>query len=132
MRFMDAAVGQGGTFPYQEAVFYGNVFISPPVAGYCIGKDFQGVQSGTGAPMVDPVQRACKGWDLLGLSCPYQMAGNCNQGWGIPPLGEAACTYSGDAATQCSTPSGGSTTNFNNGDKKWKHPITTYRDTKTF
>jgi hypothetical protein len=132
MRSTIAAIGQGGTFAYQEAAFYGNLFVSPPTAGYCIGKDFQGVQSITGAQILDPIQRACKGWSLLGLSCPYKMAGNCNKGWGsIIPLGKATCTFSGDSATACSTPSGGSTSNYNNGDKKWKNVITTYRSSKT-
>lgn len=132
MRSTNAAIGQGGTFAYQEAAFYGNLFVSPPTAGYCIGKDFQGVQSITGAQILDPIQRACKGWDLLGLGCPYKMAGNCNKGWGsIIPLGKATCNFSGDSATACSTPSGGSTSNYNNGDKKWKNVITTYRSSKT-
>jgi hypothetical protein len=29
-------------FPKQESAFYGNIFISPPVAGYCEGEDLAG------------------------------------------------------------------------------------------
>jgi len=53
--------GQSTSYPYQEGSFFGNVFISPPVAHFCNGKDFD---SGTvpgrlgagqnGAPYNDP------------------------------------------------------------------------------
>jgi len=53
--------GQNASYPYQEGSFFGNIFVSPPQAYYCAGRDFTvdpvpgrigGVQ--TGAPYVDP------------------------------------------------------------------------------
>jgi Ricin-type beta-trefoil lectin domain-like len=38
----EGAIGWGTStdYPYQEGSFFGNVFVSPPVAQYCNGKDF--------------------------------------------------------------------------------------------
>lgn len=53
---------QSADFPYQEGSFFGNIFVSPPTAYYCNGKDFDlGVVPGRlgvgqpGAPYVDPL-----------------------------------------------------------------------------
>jgi hypothetical protein len=64
--------GQSPSFPYQEGSFYGNIFISPPKAYYCNGKDFdQGVVPGrlgagqNDAPYTNPLGYAgalCKNY----------------------------------------------------------------------
>jgi len=33
-------IGASHSYPYQEAVFYGNIFSATPKAYYCVGKDF--------------------------------------------------------------------------------------------
>ena len=32
--------GENSSYPYQEGSFFGNIFVSPPVADFCNGKDF--------------------------------------------------------------------------------------------
>jgi hypothetical protein len=57
------ALGWGYTsdFPYQEGSFFGNIFISPPVANYCNGSDFNSAivpgrlgATQTGSPYKNP------------------------------------------------------------------------------
>ena len=59
-----SAIGWGldPAYPYEEGSFFGNIFVSPPVAYYCNGKDFDvGVVPGRlgaglgDAPYVDPL-----------------------------------------------------------------------------
>jgi hypothetical protein len=122
------SIGQGGSYKYQEAAFYGNMFVSPPTTAFCVGKDFAGL---LGTNILSPQQRACEFWLLMGLDCPYRQAGNCKRGWGFPfPFGKAACSFDGDSATACSSASGTPLNNYNNGDRKWKNVITTYRNSK--
>ena len=53
--------GRNTSYPYQEGSFFGNIFVSPPQAYFCNGKDFElGVVPGrlgvgqSGAPYVNP------------------------------------------------------------------------------
>ncbi len=52
--------GQSTDYPYQEGSFFGNVFVSPPVAQYCNGKDFDSgtvpgrLGANSNAPYTDP------------------------------------------------------------------------------
>ena len=32
--------GHSSAYKYQEASFFGNIFASPPIAHYCVGKDY--------------------------------------------------------------------------------------------
>jgi Ricin-type beta-trefoil lectin domain-like len=79
--------GQSTDFPYQEGSFFGNIFVNPPVANFCNGKDFDsGTVPGrlgvtqTGAPYVNPF--------YSGATC----AGNCTA---------ASSPYSADGFSQC-------------------------------
>jgi hypothetical protein len=65
--------GQSASYPHQEGSFFGNIFVSPPKAYYCNGKDFdQGVVPGRlgasqpGAPYVNPYT---KGWGWKSTYC---------------------------------------------------------------
>jgi hypothetical protein len=52
--------GQSTSYPYQEGSFFGNVFVSPPVARFCNGKDFDSATvpgrlgANANAPYTDP------------------------------------------------------------------------------
>jgi hypothetical protein len=79
--------GQSPSFPYQEGSFYGNIFISPPKAYYCNGKDFdQGMvpgRLGTGqndAPYVNPL--GYSGAQCRNYCTPVNYAGD---GWSRCP-----------------------------------------------
>jgi hypothetical protein len=67
-------------FKYQEAAFFGNLFVSPPTGAYCVGKDYAGVgiggvsMPGTVGGAVDV--RACAGYGSAS-DCPYKNAGRC-------------------------------------------------------
>jgi Ricin-type beta-trefoil lectin domain-like len=75
--------GQSTGFPYEEGSFFGNLFVSPPKAYYCNGKDFdQGVVPGrlgadqTNAPYTNPWGQgaACKNY-CTAMDIPYQSDG---------------------------------------------------------
>jgi hypothetical protein len=128
LRSTDAAIGQGGSYRYQEGAFYGNMFVSPPTATYCVGKDFAGL---LGTNILSPQRRACEFWLFMGLDCPFKLAGNCTRGWGFPfSFGRAACAFNGDSATVCSSANGNPFSNYNNGDRRHDNVITTYRNSK--
>jgi hypothetical protein len=127
MRSTHPAIGQGGTFRYQEAAFYGNIFQSPPDASFCVGSDFKGAFNTTS--INSPERRACDGFALLGFDCPFKISGSCGSGWGFfGAFGKAACGFSGDSATACSTGGESMFKNYNNNDRKWRNVITTYRN----
>lgn len=52
--------GQSTDYPYQEGSFFGNVFVSPPVARFCNGRDFDSATvpgrlgANSNAPYTDP------------------------------------------------------------------------------
>jgi hypothetical protein len=75
--------GQSTDFPYQEGSFFGNIFISPPVANYCNGKDFDSATvpgrlgaGQSGAPYVNPFGSTsqCSGYCVAAAS-PYAADG---------------------------------------------------------
>jgi hypothetical protein len=127
MRSPNAAIGPSGTFPLQEAAFYGNMFTDPPTVAFCVGKDFEGI---AGVEFIAPAQRACSGFSSIS-GCPYQLSGNCMHPQYVA-AGAPACGYDffWQAATECSSPRPDSWLNYNNNDRKWKNVITTYRRTQ--
>ncbi len=52
--------GQSTSYPYQEGSFFGNIFVNPPVARYCNGRDFDSATvpgrlgANANAPYSDP------------------------------------------------------------------------------
>ena len=75
--------GQSTDFPYQEGSFFGNIFISPPVANYCNGKDFDSATvpgrlgvGQSGAPYTNPFggNSQCSGYCVAAAS-PYAADG---------------------------------------------------------
>ena len=74
--------GRNTNFPYQEGSFFGNIFVNPPVASFCNGKDFDlGTVPGRiglsqpGAPYKNPFP----GTGLCARNCiaaPYPNAGD--------------------------------------------------------
>jgi len=118
------SVGGGHSYPYQEAVFYGNIFLDTPKAYYCAGKDFDGLNI-VGISLLAVDQRACSGYTALfgNSGCPYVNTGSCNpQLLDLLQLSSNKCTFSNSAATKCA-PSGSTT-------KSWLNPVTTYRQDK--
>jgi hypothetical protein len=122
----DSAVGAGHSYPYQEAVFFGNVFADSPKTNFCVGKDFSGVVIPIlGITLGEVMARACAGYySAFGTNstCPFADSGTCNAAF-LDLFGTTGkCTFSNGAATACAPK--GSTT------KSWKNPVTTYRKTK--
>jgi hypothetical protein len=134
-------------YPYQEAAFYGNVFQSPPIARYCVGKDYApkswpGTNPGPGTTYSPAVhQRACAGYDSL-AECPYVEENACNKYTGFwPPPPAAACGFTTTqyvctknwmGQTTCSnksitSPSASSCKSTGPGARTWTHVITTFR-----
>jgi len=112
--------GHSTAFKYQEAAFYGNLFADPPVANYCIGKDFAGLNI-LGLNVLAADQRACSGyWTLFGdTGCPYKKTGDCNASlldWNMK------CENVGGTMTKCEPPGSNARTFLN--------PITTYRKSR--
>jgi hypothetical protein len=80
--------GQSQNHPFEEGSFFGNIFVDPPVAHFCNGKDFdQGVVPGrlgtqSSAPYVNPfgTGAACKSY-CTAADAPYQADGykSCNR-----------------------------------------------------
>jgi len=119
-------LGSSHTYPYQEAVFYGNIFQSNPKAYYCVGRDF--VSSGLIA-VNDLEVRACKGYNDQTGSCPYIRSGACG---GLLTLdlsallsgtGKASFPFLSDTASSA-------TDNIGLLPKTWSYPITTFRKVK--
>jgi hypothetical protein len=138
--------GHSSSYPYQEAVFFGNLFQQPPIARFCVGsayapKSWPGTNPGmflTYSPAVSG--RACGAFPSG--TCPYVEEPLCNQatGWWPPPppatcgftetvyvckknwWGGETCSNQSktiDTATSCKSSGTGART--------WNHPITTYR-----
>jgi hypothetical protein len=116
--------GNSSAFPYQEAVFYGNLFESPPKASYATGAAFQGINGGGVVGVFGASNRLCDVyWLLFGnASCPYISVGDANFNI-TDPLGwnSQRCTMASGAASKCKDKQG----------KTWNYPITTYRKTKS-
>ena len=80
----EGAIGWGTStdYPYQEGSFFGNVFVSPPVAQYCNGKDFDSA------------------------AVPGRLGANANAPYTNPFGGNSLCSahctaHSTDGFTQC-------------------------------
>jgi hypothetical protein len=86
----DGVIGYGEStdFPYQEGSFFGNIFVSPPVANFCNGKDFDSATvpgrlgaGQVGAPYTNPFYSAalCSTY-CTAASSPYAADGfkQCN------------------------------------------------------
>jgi len=117
-------IGASHTYPYQEAVFYGNIFSATPKAYYCVGKDF--AKAGL-LSVKDLEVRACKGYNDATGSCPYVRTGVC--GFDLFSLGalltgssKANFPLLGDTATAT-----GGKDNALLLPKTWSYPITTFR-----
>jgi hypothetical protein len=76
--------GQNSSYPYQEGSFFGNIFVSPPTAQYCNGKDFdKGLVAGrlganSGSPYVNPF---AGGTSYCKDQCTAQDIPNQNDGY---------------------------------------------------
>jgi hypothetical protein len=97
-------------FKFQEAAFFGNLFVSPPTSQFCVAKDYANVGSWTtGFSAVEA--RACAGYGS-NAACPYQNAGTCesssNWNWQatstneIDAIGSGSNTASGGCINLCS------------------------------
>jgi hypothetical protein len=114
-------VGTGHTYPYQEAAFYGNLFLDRPASAYAVGKDFAGV--GLLGSLFEVANRACAAYEsVLGRGrCPVIEVGKANRDWlDIFGLSSGKCSMWNGVATSCKDKSG----------KNWSYPVTTYRLTK--
>ncbi|HEY6877215.1 MAG TPA: hypothetical protein VI299_04310 [Polyangiales bacterium] len=109
-------------FRYQEAVFFGNIFDSPPKAYFAIGADFQGY-NWFGMNIGGFANRLCNVTNLVwGVDqCPYLPVGDANYNMS-DPFGSTSkkCTMRNGVATACRDKSY----------RTWTNPITTYRQTK--
>jgi hypothetical protein len=92
----NAAVGwgQNASYPYQEGSFFGNIFVSPPQAYYCNGKDFDlGVVAGrlgatqSGTPYVNP-------YGSSSAQCSVFCAAHGTDGFNSCPVWNPYATFS--------------------------------------
>lgn len=119
--------GHSYEYRYQEASFYGNMFVSPPKAFYCVGKDF--AKSGLHITLLET--RSCEGYNSKDGDCPYVNAGYCNNAFSLNVLsdntltGDEKCSFSGDTAYSCKDNS--NTLGLWSTSKSWRYPITTFR-----
>ncbi|HEX5655921.1 MAG TPA: hypothetical protein VFX59_01950, partial [Polyangiales bacterium] len=132
-------LGKTHSYPYQEAAFYGNVFVDPPQAFYCVGKDY--AQNGIHITLLE--ERSCTGYNEKDGKCPYVRAGYCNNAISLSLSdntlsGDEKCSWTGqsvlskDVAATCKDSSGGiggSLSLLSKG-KTWSYPITTFRKVK--
>jgi Ca2+-binding RTX toxin-like protein len=72
-------LGTSHTYRYQEASFYGNVFLDKPAAFYCVGKDY--AKSGSSIRLLET--RSCLGYNEKDGTCPYVRAGYCNSAFSL-------------------------------------------------
>jgi len=125
-------LGTGHSYPYQEASFYGNLFLEPPQAFYCVGKDFS--QNGLHITLLE--DRSCEGYNSTNGSCPYRRAGYCENAFSLSLSdntlsGDRKCSYGlgSQTAKSCKDSSGGTLSLLSSG-KTWNNPITTFRKVK--
>jgi hypothetical protein len=121
-------LGTSHTYKYQEASFYGNVFLEKPQAFLCIGKDY--AKSGSRIKLGET--RSCKGYNEKDGSCPYVWAGYCESAFSLSISdntikGDDKCSYGfgNDTAKSCKDNSGSGS--FLSSGKSWAYPITTFR-----
>jgi hypothetical protein len=89
-------------FKYQEAVFYGNLFTSPPTGMYCVGKDYVGILALPGSSNNAVTARACSGYGIG--NCPYKNMGTCEN---LVTGGISLATSEIDAIANGSNPTNG-------------------------
>jgi hypothetical protein len=129
-------LGTGHSFRYQEAAFYGNLFLDNPEAYYCVGKDY--AQNGIRITLLE--ERSCEGYNERDGSCPFKRVGFCNNAISLSLsdntlTGDNKCSFSGDTAKGCkdsSSSSGGLLGGLSllSRGKTWANPITTFRKTR--
>ena len=133
-------IGHSAEYPFQEASFYGNIFVDPPQAFYCVGEDY----ASSGKNVTQLETRACEGYNEQDGTCPYTRTGLCNdlstvrisdntrlgnelldRFFGDELFEDNKCrfTRSGDTSTSCKSGSGWAA-------KTWRNPITTFRKVK--
>ncbi|MDB4989697.1 MAG: hypothetical protein JWN04_4875 [Myxococcaceae bacterium] len=115
--------GHDSAYKYQEAAFFGNLFLNPPQSAFAVGKDYAGFNFGGVISVGAVANRLCAAIvALLGPNaCPYQPAGDMNFEISDPfGISSNKCSVSNGAATKCKDKSG----------KTWNYPITTYRTDK--
>ena len=120
-------LGTSHTYRYAEASFYGNLFVDPPQAFYCVGDDY--AESGVHVKLLE--SRACVGYNEKSGVCPYVRTGYCAKEWSRlyyldkTVTGDEKCSfgYGSDTAHSCKSGSGYAT-------KVWSNPISTYRQTR--
>jgi hypothetical protein len=137
--------GHSAAYPYQEAVFYGNLFLHKPEAHFCVGKDYA-PKSWPGLPpskfttySQQVLNRACASLE----SCPFVEDNACNGYAGFafppPPAGQCqwvqvqnVCSKDWLGRTTCSNKSVtiDSAVTCNGNGYTWRYPITTYRKDK--
>jgi hypothetical protein len=125
-------LGTGHTYKYQEASFYGNIFLDKPAMFFCVGKDY--AESGIVIKVLE--ERACQGYNEKDGKCPYVKAGYCqnvislNILSGDSLLNDNKCSYNFgvDTAKTCKDNSSSGLL-FSSG-KSWNYPITTFRTVK--
>jgi hypothetical protein len=109
-------------FPYQEAAFFGNLFLDKAEAYYCIGEDYAVVEHKS---IEHLAVRACQGYTDKGDGCPYTQVGLCNSAVSSTYEGlhmDYMCFDTGDTLRKCRDTDGDS--------RKWLYPITTHRDVR--
>lgn len=124
-------IGTSHTYKYQEASFFGNVFIDKPQAFFCVGKDY--AQNGPSIKLLE--ERACTGYNEKNGSCPYVRAGYCESAISFDRdddtvTGDNKCSYSFGSETAKSCKDGTNTGSGLNPGKTWNYPITTFRKVK--
>ncbi len=131
-------LGTSHTYRYQEASFFGNLFLDKPEAYYCVGKDY--AQNGIRITLLE--ERSCTGYNEKDGSCPYQRVGYCENAISLSLsdntlTGDRKCSYSfgSDTANSCKDSSSGSNgglfgLSLLSRGKTWSNPITTFRNVK--
>jgi hypothetical protein len=117
----DNGVGWGSSsdFPFQEGVYFGNLFASNMPGNYCAGRD---LSAG------DAMGRLGSPWGNNSgvLSSPYgwQWDGVNNQNVPVycSSSGNVYCTQQNEGFSSCNDPYGGSN------HPRWNHPVTVYRN----
>ncbi|MEY4512834.1 MAG: hypothetical protein RLZZ450_4956 [Pseudomonadota bacterium] len=125
-------LGTSHSYRYQEASFYGNIFVDPPQAFYCVGKDF--AENGLKITLLE--ERSCTGYNERDGKCPYKRVGYCESAFSLSLSdntlrGDKKCTYAvgSDTAKSCKDSSGNVLSLLSSG-KTWANPITTFRQSK--
>jgi hypothetical protein len=117
----DSGVGWGSdpSYPYQEGVYFGNMFAANMPSYYCAGRD---LSAG------DAMGRLGSPWGNNNgvLTSPYGWQWDGVNSQNVPVYcsnaGNVYCTQQNEGFSSCSDPYGGST------HPRWYHPVTVYRN----